>query len=85
LALRRVVHGISSLNTTGGQWRMLPMDFGHWPSIKIRRFCAAESVGEGLGVSWLSCGIVVSISYRSSGIPLGEPRWTAPVKKASTI
>lgn len=31
--LRRVVNGILSVNKTGCQWRMLPSDFGLWPTV----------------------------------------------------
>jgi len=33
LALRRVIHGIFSVNKTGCQWRMLPTDLGNWHAI----------------------------------------------------
>jgi transposase len=31
--LRRVVNGILYVNKTGCQWRMLPSDFGLWPTV----------------------------------------------------
>jgi putative transposase len=33
LELRRVIHGIFSVNKTGCQWRMRPTDFGNGPTI----------------------------------------------------
>ena len=31
--IRQVINGIFYLNKTGCQWRMMPVDFGHWNSI----------------------------------------------------
>ena len=31
--VRQVINGIFYLNKTGCQWRMMPVDFGHWNSI----------------------------------------------------
>jgi len=31
--LRRIVNGILYLNRTGCQWRMLPREFGPWPTV----------------------------------------------------
>jgi putative transposase len=31
--VRRIVNGIFYVNKTGGQWRLVPKDFGHWSTI----------------------------------------------------